>query len=134
MYTSSLLSILSLVLSVSSVPDWEDLECEDGSRYLFSEVSLSWSEARGECSLYGGWLVSLNSLQEQNCLLRHAQTRGLSEDWYWTDGQYVTCDVIKDPECRIGKVLRTGYRIVSSSLPQHHQSAATGLNLCSTNL
>lgn len=50
------------------------------------QVSLSWEEAVGECSLYAGWLVALNSLQEQNCLLKHAQAEGLTEDWYWTDG------------------------------------------------
>ena len=48
---------------------------------------MSWEEAVGECSLYAGWLVALNSLQEQNCLLKHAQTKGLAEDWYWTDGK-----------------------------------------------
>merc|ERR1711879_309058 len=75
----------SFILAVSSVPHWEDLQCEDGHKYLFSELSLSWDEAVGECSLYAGWLVSLNSLQEQNCLLKHAQAQGLTEDWYWTD-------------------------------------------------
>ena len=83
----NVISILSsFILVVSSVPHWEDLQCEDGHKYLFSEVSLTWDEAVGECSLYAGWLVALNSLQEQNCLLKHAQNEGLTEDWYWTDG------------------------------------------------
>merc|ERR1719400_2476231 len=81
----SLVFFFSLLLCVSSVPEWVDLECEDGHRYLFSTSSLTWSEARGECMLYGGHLVSVNSLQEQNCLLTHAQTAELAEDWYWTD-------------------------------------------------
>ena len=31
----------SFILAVSSVPHWEDLQCEDGHKYLFSEVRLA---------------------------------------------------------------------------------------------
>ena len=35
----SKISILSsFILAVSTVPHWEDLQCEDGHKYLFSEV------------------------------------------------------------------------------------------------
>ena len=91
---TSFLSIL-LLSSVWAFPSWEDLQCEDGHRYLFSETSLSWSEAVEECSLYGGWLVSINSLQEQNCLLRHGQEAGLAESWYWSDGKVRLTDTLK---------------------------------------
>ena len=38
-----------------------------------------------ECELYGGWLVDINSLEEQNCLLRHGNAQGYNT-WYPTDG------------------------------------------------
>jgi|AACY02.8.fsa_nt_gi hypothetical protein len=34
-----IISVLSaLIMAVSAVPHWEDLHCEDGQKYLFSEV------------------------------------------------------------------------------------------------
>ena len=42
-------------------------------------------DAVAECELYGGWLVNIESLAEQNCLMRYAQKNGLFHD-YWTDG------------------------------------------------
>ena len=68
-------------------PHWENLECEPGHKYLFSEVKLSWTDARVECELYGGWLVDVNSLQEHNCLMRHGNSQGY-DTWFWTDGKY----------------------------------------------
>ena len=66
-----LLIILSTVVTLaSSTPQWQDLNCEAGHKYLFSEVDMTWEEARGECELYGGWLVDLKSRKEQNCILR----------------------------------------------------------------
>merc|ERR550532_666127 len=77
---------LSLVLSSgSSLPGWEDLQCEEGHKYLFSDTSHTWQDAREECELYGGWLLSINSLQEQNCLVRFAKTSGLHHGWFWHD-------------------------------------------------
>ena len=36
---SNIIHILSsFILAVSSVPHWEELQCEDGHKYLFSEV------------------------------------------------------------------------------------------------
>merc|ERR1712126_237481 len=69
---------------VEKSPHWENLECERGHKYLFSEVTLSWTEARIECELYGGWLVDVNSLQEHNCLLRYGNLQGFNT-WFWTD-------------------------------------------------
>ena len=50
----------------------------------------------------GGWLVALNSLQEQNCLVSHAHSSGLldggkveGEAWFWTSGTYGQHPVIK---------------------------------------
>ena len=61
--------------------------CQEGHKYLFSDVATSWDEALVECELYGGWLVNIGSVQEQNCLMRfgHSKTE-LVDKWYWTDG------------------------------------------------
>ena len=80
-------SLVSLVFC-SSTPAWQDLNCEEGHRYLFSEVAITWEEARGECQLYGGWLVDLRSRREQNCLIRYAQAAGVTEDWHWHDDKH----------------------------------------------
>ena len=48
---------------------------------------MPWEEARGECALYGGWLIDILDIHEQNCLLRHAHaTPGLEDGLFWTDG------------------------------------------------
>ena len=82
-----LISLVSVVFC-SSTPEWQELHCEEGHKYLFSEVKMTWEEARGECQLYGGWLVDLRTRREQNCLLRYAQAAGVTEDWYWHDGKH----------------------------------------------
>ena len=69
-------------------PHWENLECEPGHKYLFSEVTMTWEDARVECDLYGGWLVDINSLEEHNCLLRHGNSQGYAA-WYHIDGNYL---------------------------------------------
>ena len=84
-------SILVLVLvcwtvSGTSSSGWEDLQCEPGHSYLFSDVARTWQEAREECELYGGWLLSINSLQEQNCLVRFAKT-SVQDGLFWHDGE-----------------------------------------------
>merc|ERR1712062_386517 len=74
--------------SNGTVPHWKDLECQTGHKYLFSDIERNWEDSRGECELYGGWLVQINELKEYNCLMRH----GLKEEtkeWYWTDGNDV---------------------------------------------
>ena len=80
-----ILSLLFISLT-AGVPQWLDLECEDGHKYLFSEITMSWEEARGECALYGGWLVDLRTREEQNCILRGARAAEVIEGWYWHDG------------------------------------------------
>ena len=66
-------------------PRWEDLECEPGYKYLFSDIQVPWEDARVECELYGGWLLSIGSQKEQNCLVSFGWAQGYSQ-WYWTDG------------------------------------------------
>ena len=39
-------------------------------------MKLDWYEASGECELYGGWLVALGSMEEQNCILKYAHDNG----------------------------------------------------------
>ena len=55
---------------------------------MFSDTTNSWDEAQTECELYGGWLVNIGSVQEQNCLMRfgHSKTELSMDKWYWTDG------------------------------------------------
>ena len=62
-----------------------DIDCKEGHKYLFSEITHNWVDAAAECELYGGWLVNIESLAEQNCLVRYGNTHGLNS-WYWTDG------------------------------------------------
>ena len=40
-----------------------------------------------ECELYGGWLVNISGVRENNCLNRFAHSKiGLVNKWYWIDG------------------------------------------------
>ena len=82
-----LFSFTLALSSTTSLPGWEDIQCEEGHKYLFSDTQHTWQDAREECELYGGWLLSINSLQEQNCLVRFAQTSGLHAGWFWHDGK-----------------------------------------------
>ena len=60
-----------------------------GHKYMFGEEALNWEEAREMCELQSGWLVDINSIHEQNCLIRHAlATEGLNGLNYWTDGNH----------------------------------------------
>ena len=86
----------------SNLPQWQELECEvideiheklnlktfhfqPGHKYLFSETTLPWLEAKDECELYGGWLVDIRSQGEANCLMRYGMSLGVCKP-YWTDG------------------------------------------------
>merc|ERR1712126_795778 len=71
--------------NVVKAPEWLPLECQAGHKYFFSEMFLSWEGAKAECTLYGGWLVAINSLQEQNCLMKAAIGIDSSNHWAWTD-------------------------------------------------
>ena len=95
-----------------SIPHWENLECEVctstntfdnincislllfifivypqvGKKYLFSDEMRPWQDAKLECELYGGFLLYLKDIKEQNCLMRYAQSQNLDQ-WYFTDGK-----------------------------------------------
>ena len=94
-----------------SIPHWENLECEVnkqihlttlivlyhyyylsalypqvGKKYLFSDEQRPWQDAKLECELYGGFLLYLSNIKEQNCLMRYAQSQNLNQ-WYFTDGK-----------------------------------------------
>jgi len=68
-------------------PQWVDLECQAGHKYLFvTDEVRNWVDARDHCQLFGGWLVDIQDVHEQNCLMRHAyKTDGLTDYNYWTD-------------------------------------------------
>ena len=88
MFSQILFSVLCLSVSASSL-DWQDLGCEEGHKYLFSDYGWHWEEAREKCQELGGWLLSINSQQEQNCLLRFAHSSldyNWQQHWYWHDG------------------------------------------------
>merc|ERR1711973_6624 len=67
-------------------PEWEDLECERGYKYLFSDLEVTWQDAIAECTLYGGSLVDVTSPQEHNCLLRYGISKSFNS-WFWIDGK-----------------------------------------------
>merc|ERR1719481_409769 len=69
----------------SRIPHWEEIECEAGHKYLFSEDQKPWPDAKVECELYGGWLVDIGSQEEQNCLIKFARSQELLT-WWWHDG------------------------------------------------
>ena len=52
---------------------------------MFSDSLLTWTDARDECNLYGGFLLHISDIKEQNCLLRYGLSQGFNS-WYWTDG------------------------------------------------
>ena len=73
-------------------PEWVQLPCGTSGQeqqYLFSDDKHTWDEARAECDLYGGWLVSVGSQAEYNCLLRYGNAQGY-HSWFWTDGIYIS--------------------------------------------
>merc|ERR1711915_569622 len=68
----------------TSGPEWENLECERGYKYLFSNLEVSWQDAITECNLYGGHLVDVTSQQEHNCLMRYGISKNYNS-WFWID-------------------------------------------------
>ena len=70
---------------IVQINDQLNLYLQRGHKYLFSDTALSWQDARAECALYGGWLVNIQTVEEQNCLVRHGRSQGL-DTWYLTDG------------------------------------------------
>ena len=73
------------IASKTSSPHWEQL-CHKGHQYLFSEDALDWNEARATCKLLGGYIVRIEDIHENNCLLKHALNNGY-ENWWWTSGK-----------------------------------------------
>merc|ERR1711936_594050 len=83
-----ILAVFSMTVSGTSLPEWQNLNCEAGHKYLFMNEGRHWQDARYECELYGGWLLSIGSQKEQNCLVRYAHSShssGLQAGWYWHD-------------------------------------------------
>ena len=81
--------VLVFVMGVSSrnlLPDWVSLDCDGNHQYFFSDQKLTWSEASDECNLYGGYLLRIDSLEEQNCLLKYGYLANLAGPWFWQDG------------------------------------------------
>ena len=81
------------VTSKTSTPHWEQL-CHKGHQYLFSEDALDWNEARAMCELYGGYLVRIEDIHENNCLLKYALNNGYQNNYWWTSGK-LSKDVFK---------------------------------------
>ena len=70
----------------SFAPHWEQL-CDKGHKYLFSEETANWNDAREMCVLLGGYLVKIENLHENNCLLKYALNNGLGNKWWWQSGK-----------------------------------------------
>merc|ERR1719348_2921156 len=88
-YTILPLSVLLFLPSdVSTVPSWHHFACSPGQEYLFSEDKKTWAEATGQCELYGSYLLSIDSYEEQICLLEMSNSLGLHQ-WWWHDGSYL---------------------------------------------
>ena len=66
--------------------DDDDVSVKPRHKYLYSDVATTWAEAREQCALYGGWLVTIGSLEEQNCLVRYGRSQGY-DNWYYIDGE-----------------------------------------------
>merc|ERR1711962_627426 len=64
-------------------PHWVDI-C--GSTFLFSEDTKTWSDAAGECDLYGGHLAQISAHETNYCLLKYSHSAALPEAWYWHSG------------------------------------------------
>ena len=74
------------VTSKTSTPHWEQLCRKDlDHKYLFSEEAVDWNNARAMCELLGGYLVRIEDIHENNCLLKYALNNGYENRW-WTSG------------------------------------------------
>ena len=56
-------------------------------KHLFSDVPRIWQDAREECELYGGWLLNIGGVEEQNCIVSYGRSQRY-DAWYLTDGMY----------------------------------------------
>merc|ERR1712133_218370 len=82
-FSFTLVEAINAVTVKEQFPQWQNLECERGHRYLFSEDERVWDDALAECTLYGGWLANIGSIWEQNCILRYGKLQNLHA-WFWT--------------------------------------------------
>jgi len=71
--------VFSSPLSRELTPSWVNI-CS--GTYLFSKDKTTWSDAYGECELYGGHLLQIDGLAENFCLLKYAHAEAPA-DWYW---------------------------------------------------
>ena len=103
---------------------WNVLEnrtsCQNSS-YIFSFHDHNWHHALQQCRLYGGYLLSINSLQEQNCVLELAKQRNVTRGSryygdYWHDGEDKSLLVSLSSKCLLQQY-KTGPGASSSMLP-----------------
>merc|ERR1711962_992548 len=79
----------STPLTRELTPSW--MEACNGT-YLFSEDKKTWSDAYGECELYGGHLLQIDGLAENFCLLKYAHAEA-PVDWYWHSANDIMAEV-----------------------------------------
>merc|ERR1712243_485736 len=84
LFLQGILALVQNYFNKTYVPNWQNLECEQGHKYLFSEIVHNWEDSIAECRLYGGWLVDIKDQKEQNCLMRYGISQGYN-DWFHTD-------------------------------------------------
>ena len=53
---------------------------------LIRSKKLSWFDASDECNLYGGYLLHIDTLKQQNCLLDYEHIANIA-GWFWQDGE-----------------------------------------------
>ena len=63
------------------------IPCAKGHKYLFSEETADWNEAKEMCQILGGYLVKIENRHENNCLLVYAMNNGLEDEWWRTSGK-----------------------------------------------
>jgi hypothetical protein len=72
--TVSFFVSVSTAVSVSSAVrnTWIEI-C--GNQYLLSTDKATWAQAKSNCELFGGYLVQINGVIENNCLLEYGTLR-----------------------------------------------------------
>jgi len=83
--------VFSSPLSRELTPSWVNI-CS--GTYLFSKDKTTWSDAYGECELYGGHLLQIDGLAENFCLLKYAHAEAPA-DWYWHSANDIRAEGIR---------------------------------------